>query len=138
MNKKLVLALAGMAAASAMISTPAAARGSLSISIGTGGYGGYGYPSGYGSPYGYDDRGYRNNDTYRHQRQHGDLEDQHADEHDDLDEVHDEAHEQGLGRRDHRRLHRYLRQEHSYGHDELEREHSDEHRSDRRTSYRGY
>lgn len=137
MNRKSIVALLGLVAASAMVPTPAAARGSFSITIGSGGYGGYGWPYGYGSPYGYDNSGYRQYDSYRHEREHEDLDDEHADEHDDLDQLHHEAHQQGLSRREHRRLHRYLRSEHVQEHDELNREHEDEHLYER-GYYRGW
>ena len=102
MNRKTIVSLFGLAAFAAVLPTAASARSSVSISIGTGGY-----YSGYGdNQYGYQGYDpYRGNDrNYRHQRQHGELEDEHGDNHDDLDGQHEEAHEQGLSRREHRYL----------------------------------
>ena len=134
MNRKTIVSLFGLAAFAAVLPTAASARSSVSISIGTGGY-----YSGYGdNQYGYQGYDpYRGNDrNYRHQRQHGELEDEHGDSHDDLDEQHEEAHEQGLSRREHRYLHRDLRNEHEYRDGQISREHRSEHWQNRYRDYR--
>ena len=140
MKRKIMLVLTG-AAGVALLAAPAAAQSVLSVRIGSGGYA-YGSPYGYsyGSPYGYSYRspygnGYGAYGYGQHEREHEDLDDEHADDHDDLDRLHAEAHEQGLTRRQHRRLHRYLERQHAYEHYELDQEHAREHQED---NYYGY
>jgi hypothetical protein len=156
MKSKLMIVVAGLAAATFLPAAPAAAQGQFSITIGSGGYGSpygysgygrrYGYPYGnglrrsYGSTYGYGSAygygspygsayGYGSpyDYSYRHRRDHDDLNREHAEEHDDLDEMHAEAHDRGLSHRQHRRLHRYLDREHAYEHVQLQGEHAEEH-----------
>lgn len=134
MKAKFLIALTGIAGV-ALAATPAAAQSVFSITIGSGGYSSYGNPYGYGygSPYGYGGYGYgyaspyANQGYYQHQRDHEDLDEEHADAHDELDQLHAEAHEQGLTPREHRRLHRYLERRHAYEHYLLEQEHAREH-----------
>lgn len=121
MNLKSSLLVCGAVVAAAIIPSAASANATFSISIGNGysSYPGYGYDD----PFGYDG----NSNSWRHEQQHEDLDDEHDDAHDQLDEEHARAHAQGLDPWQHAQLHRQLQYQHDYAHYQLDRQHQYQH-----------
>lgn len=132
MSIKSSILLCGAAALAALVPTAASARGTFSISIGSGysnGYSGYGYPGyGYGNSYGYGANRY--SQYGRHEEEHDGIDDEHGDAHDQIEEEHAEAHAQGVDPWQHAQVHRQLRYQHNYTHDQLERQHEYQHELD--------
>jgi len=108
---KLIISALSVAALAVVVPTAASARGTFSVTIGSGGYGYNDYPT-YG----------------RHDRQHDRIEERHEDGHEQLEEEHEDAHDQGLSRWEHRDVHQDLEYRHARQDYQLQRRHQGQHR----------